>query len=100
MTQDDNVPEVEGSGRGPGRGGGGRTGKGNGGQTGRGNGGRTGRGNGGRTGRGGGGANSGGLDHFSSDRGINLEPTIGEVMAEELLQSTEEAKIKGDEGCV
>ena len=62
---------------------------------------RTGQGDGGRTGRGrrgGGGASRGGLDYFSSDRGINLAPEIGEEMAEELLQSKEEAKIKGDEG--
>ena len=49
-------------------------------RTGRGNGGRTRRGN-----RGGGGAIRGGLDYFSSNRGINLAPEIGEEMAEELL---------------
>ena len=62
---------------------------------------RTGRGNGGRTGqggRGGGGASRGGLNYFSSDRSINLAPEIGKEMAEKLFQSTEKAKIKGDEG--
>ena len=87
VTQDDNLPKVEGNGRGPGRGGGGKTRKGNGGRS-------------GRSGQGVGGTSSGCLNRFSSDRGINLEPEIGEDMAEELLQSIEEAKIKGDEGCV
>ena len=62
-------------------------------ETGQGDGGRTGQG-----GRGGGGASRGGLDYFSSNRGINLSPEIGEEITEELLQSTEEAKMKGDEG--
>ena len=94
VTQDDNVPAVEGSGRGPGQGGGGRTGQDNGDRTGQGNRGKSGRG------KQGGGASRGGLDYYSSDGSINLAPEIGEAIAEELLQSTKEAKIKGDKGCV
>ena len=94
VTLDGNLLKVEGSGRGPGQGGGGRTGQDNGDRTGQGNRGKSGRG------KQGGGASRGGLDYYSSDGSINLAPEIGEAIAEELLQSTKEAKIKGDKGCV